>query len=173
MSDTPAPALKEMFNEARYRKMARDVAAVHPRFDQKRFLAHALPDLAPLSLLQRLRRATEALRVTLPEKYPAALEVLRRLLTSNGSIWISIVDNEMPYLRVLMDEVFGRANFIATVIWEKVYSPKSSAKFLSANHDYVVCYAKDSSQWQRNLLPRTAKQDNAYKNPDDDPYSAE
>jgi adenine-specific DNA-methyltransferase len=97
------------------------------------------------------------------------LEILRRLLGSNGSIWISIDDNEMPYLRVLMDEVFGRANFIATVIWEKVYSPKSSAKFLSENHDYVICYAKDSSQWQRNLLPRTEQQDKAYKNPDNDP----
>ena len=96
------------------------------------------------------------------------LEVLRHLLATDGSIWISIDDNEMPYLRVLMDEVFGRSNFIATVIWEKVYSPKSSAKFLSENHDYVVCYARDSSRWQRNLLPRTEQQDKAYKNPDND-----
>ncbi len=59
------------------------------------------------------------------------LELLRHLLTQDGSIWISIDDNEMPYLRILMDEVFGRKNFIATIIWEKVYSPKSSAKFLS------------------------------------------
>jgi len=97
------------------------------------------------------------------------LEVVRGLLASDGSIWISIDDNEMPYLRVLMDEVFGRRNFVATVIWEKVYSPKSSAKFLSENHDYVVCYAKDASQWQRNLLPRSEQQDKAYKNPDNDP----
>ncbi len=97
------------------------------------------------------------------------LEILRSLLKIDGSIWISIDDNEMPYLRVLLDEVFGRPNFIATVIWEKVYSPKSSAKFLSENHDYVVCYAKDATKWQRNLLPRTEKQDQAYKNPDNDP----
>lgn len=97
------------------------------------------------------------------------LEALHRLLTPDGSIWISIDDNEMPYLRILMDEVFGRPNFIATVIWEKVYSPKSSARFLSENHDYVICYAKNSSQWQRNLLPRTEQQDKAYKNPDNDP----
>jgi adenine-specific DNA-methyltransferase len=97
------------------------------------------------------------------------LEVLRRLLTVDGSIWISIDDNEMPYLRVLMDEIFGRSNFIATVIWEKVYSPKSSARFLSENHDYVVCYAKDATRWERNLLPRTEQQDKAYKNPDNDP----
>jgi len=97
------------------------------------------------------------------------LELLRSLLSDEGSIWISIDDNEMPYLRVLMDEVFGRQHFVAQCIWEKVYSPKSSAKFLSENHDYVVCYAKNSSSWQRNLLPRTEQQDKAYKNPDNDP----
>ena len=97
------------------------------------------------------------------------LECLRRLLSEDGSIWISIDDNEMPYLRILMDEVFGRVNFVATVIWEKVYSPKSSARFLSENHDYVVCYAKDTARWKRNLLPRSEKQDKAYKNPDNDP----
>jgi adenine-specific DNA-methyltransferase len=97
------------------------------------------------------------------------LGVLRALLRDDGSIWISIDDNEMPYLRVVLDELFGRQNFIASCIWEKVYSPKSSAKFLSENHDYVVCYAKDSSRWERNLLPRTEQQDKAYKNPDNDP----
>jgi adenine-specific DNA-methyltransferase len=97
------------------------------------------------------------------------LELLRRLLSPEGSIWISIDDHEMPYLRLLMDEVFGRSNFVAQCIWEKVYSPKSSARFLSENHDYVVCYARDTSKWVRNLLPRTQKQDKAYKNPDNDP----
>lgn len=99
----------------------------------------------------------------------ARLELLHHLLSSNGSIWISIDDNEMPYLRVLMDEIFGRRNFIAQVIWEKVYSPKSTARFLSENHDYIICYAKDSESWSRNLLPRTEEQNKAYKNPDDDP----
>ena len=97
------------------------------------------------------------------------LEILRALLLPTGSIWVSIDDNEMPYLRVLMDEVFGRSNFVATVIWEKVYSPKGTARFLSENHDYVVCYARDTNQWVRNLLPRTERQDKAYKNPDRDP----
>ena len=96
------------------------------------------------------------------------LELLRRLLRDDGSIWISIDDNEMPYLRILLDEIFGRQNFIATCIWEKVYSPKSTAKFLSENHDYIVCFAKDANQWQRNLLPRTEQQDRAYRNPDND-----
>jgi adenine-specific DNA-methyltransferase len=97
------------------------------------------------------------------------LEILRRLLSEDGSIWISIDDNEQAYLRVMMDELFGRPNFIATVIWEKVYSPKSSAKYLSENHDYLMCFAKDASKWQRNLLPRGDLQDDAYKNPDNDP----
>jgi adenine-specific DNA-methyltransferase len=97
------------------------------------------------------------------------LELFRALLAENGSIWISIDDNEMPYLRVLMDEIFGRSNFIAQCIWQKVYSPKSSARFLSDMHDYVVCYAKNAEKWQRNLLPRTEKQNKAYTNPDNDP----
>jgi adenine-specific DNA-methyltransferase len=96
------------------------------------------------------------------------LESLRALLSENGSIWISIDDHEMAYLRVLMDELFGRKNFVAQCIWEKVYSPKSTAKHLSENHDYVVCYAKDIARWKRNLLPRTEKQNKAYKNPDND-----
>ncbi len=96
------------------------------------------------------------------------LELLRKLLRKDGSIWISIDDNEMPYLRILMDEVFGRANFISQVIWQKVYSPKSSARFLSDMHDYIVCYARDAERWERNLLPRTKHQDRAYRNPDDD-----
>lgn len=83
------------------------------------------------------------------------LELLKELMREDGSIWISIDDNEVHALRALMDEIFGPENFIATIIWEKVYSPKSSAKYLSENHDYVVAYAKSKPQWKRNLLPRT------------------
>lgn len=89
MSDVPA--LKEMFNEARYRKMARDVAQVYPRFDAKRFLELTLPGLEPLALLARLRRATEALRATLPAEYPAAIKVLRKLAPINGEGFTSLV----------------------------------------------------------------------------------
>jgi hypothetical protein len=86
--------------------------------------------------------------------YPR-LTLLRELLREDGSIWISIDDNEVQNLRSLMDEVFGNDNFVATVIWEKVYSPKSSAKYLSENHDYIVVYAKKKPLWKRRLLPRT------------------
>ncbi len=97
------------------------------------------------------------------------LLILRSLLREDGSIWITIDDNEMAYLRVLLDEIFGRQQFIAQCVWQKVYSPKSSAKFISDSHDYVICYAKDVGQFSINLLPRGEKQDKAYKNPDRDP----
>jgi adenine-specific DNA-methyltransferase len=100
--------------------------------------------------------------------YPR-LELLRELLAEDGSIWVSIDDNEAHYLKVVMDEVFGRGNFVASVIWRKNYSPKSSARHFSEDHDYIVTYAKNGEKWLPNLMPRSDKQDKAYKNPDNDP----
>ena len=100
--------------------------------------------------------------------YPR-LALLKELLHEDGSIWISIDDNEVQNLRAIMDQIFGYENFIATVIWEKVYSPKSSASYLSENHDYVVAYAKTKSKWKRRLLPRTEEANARYTNPDNDP----
>ena len=97
------------------------------------------------------------------------LELLRSLLRSDGSIWISIDDNEQAYLRVLMDEIFGRSNFVATAIWQKIFSPNSTARHLSPSHDYVMVFAKDINLWQRNLLPRTEGSNENYGNPDKDP----
>ena len=97
------------------------------------------------------------------------LELLRELLTDNGSIWVSIDDNEAHYLKVIMDEVLGRSNFIDTVIWRKNYSPKSSARHFSSDHDYILVFAKNANSFRPNLLPRTEKQDKAYRNPDNDP----
>jgi adenine-specific DNA-methyltransferase len=96
------------------------------------------------------------------------LQLLRELLSEDGSIWVTIDDNEGHYLKVLMDEVFGRGNFVANVVWQKKYSPQNDAEFFSAMHDHVFVYAKNTASWTRNLVPRTAKQDDAYKNPDDD-----
>jgi adenine-specific DNA-methyltransferase len=96
------------------------------------------------------------------------LKLIRELMAQAGAIFISIDDNEVPHLRMLMDEVFGEENFIATLIWEKVFSPKSSAKFFSDNHDYVVVYAKRKETFVLGLLPRTAEADARYENPDDD-----
>jgi adenine-specific DNA-methyltransferase len=97
------------------------------------------------------------------------LEMLRRLLCEDGSIWISIDDNEAHYLKVLCDEVFGRANFITSVIWQKIYTVKNTAKHFSEMHDYILVYTKNADCWKINLLPRTEKQDSAYTNPDNDP----
>ncbi len=91
MNDTPAPALKEMFDEARYRKMAGDVAAVFPHFNQEGFLKLTLPGLEPLALLARLRRATEALHATLPADYAKALGVLREVAPRWGEGFTALV----------------------------------------------------------------------------------
>ena len=97
------------------------------------------------------------------------LELLRELLAEDGSIWVSIDDNEAHYLKVIMDEVFGRKNFVDTVIWRKNYSPKSSARHFSSDHDYIIVYAHNLDAFKPNLMPRTQKQDKAYRNPDNDP----
>ena len=97
------------------------------------------------------------------------LKLLRELLREDGAIFASIDDNEVQHLRCLMDEVFGEGNFVASVIWEKVYSPKSSAKHFSENHDFLVVYARNKEQFQLGLLPRTEEADARYSNPDDDP----
>ena len=97
------------------------------------------------------------------------LELLRDLLAEDGSIWVSIDDNEAHYLKVIMDEVFGRKNFVDTVIWRKNYSPKSSARHFSSDHDYISVFARNADSFLPNLMPRTERQNKAYKNPDNDP----
>ncbi|MFT7559260.1 MAG: adenine-specific DNA-methyltransferase [Flavobacteriales bacterium] len=97
------------------------------------------------------------------------LEALKILLSNDGSLWITIDDNEVHYLKVICDEVFGRENFVASVIWQKLFTVKNSAKYFSDMHEYVLIYAKDKSSWSRNLLPRSAALDKSYSNQDDDP----
>ena len=97
------------------------------------------------------------------------LRVLKELLSPDGSIWISIDDDEGHYLKVLCDEVFGRDNFINTVIWEKKYAPQGNAQWFTDSHDFVLVYAKDKSVWRPNLLPRSESMNAKYKNPDNDP----
>ena len=97
------------------------------------------------------------------------LMILKNLLSEDGSIWISIDDDEGHYLKVLCDETFGRNNFISTVVWQKIHSIKNDAKYLSQNHDFVLVYAKNKEMISFNLLPRTEEMNSRYKNPDDDP----
>lgn len=97
------------------------------------------------------------------------LEILRKLLREDGSIWISIDDNECHYLKVLCDEIFGRQNFVSNVIWEKKYTVSNDAKYFSDNHDHILVYSKSKELWKINRLERTEAMDSAYKNPDNHP----
>jgi adenine-specific DNA-methyltransferase len=109
------------------------------------------------------RYHTDWLNMMLPR-----LMLARDLLSNHGMIAISIDDNEVSRLRELLDHVFGVENFIATVIWQKVFSPKNSAMYLSEDHDYICLYARDANSWRPRLLPRTAEMEARYNNPDSD-----
>lgn len=98
--------------------------------------------------------------------YPR-LVMLRDLLAVDGTIWVTIDDNEGHYLKVLMDEVLGRRNFVTTVIWEKADSPRNSARQFSADHDYIHVYA-GNPDWTPIKLPRTEEANSIYTNPDSD-----
>ncbi|MEK7761527.1 MAG: site-specific DNA-methyltransferase [Nitrospirota bacterium] len=99
--------------------------------------------------------------------YPR-LYLVRNLMRDDGVIFVSCDDNEVHNLRALMNEVFGEENFIASVIWQKVYSPKNSARHFSEDHDYIVTYARHAEVWRPQFLPRTKEQDSHYTNPDND-----
>ena len=100
--------------------------------------------------------------------YPR-LTLLKELLREDGSIWISIDDNEVHHLRGVLNDVFGDENFVATVIWQKMDSPKNTAMHLSEDHDYILVYARNADLWRPNKLPRSPEMIARYKNPDDDP----
>ncbi|MHB1409294.1 MAG: site-specific DNA-methyltransferase [Acidovorax defluvii] len=97
------------------------------------------------------------------------LVLLRELMSDSGSIWITLDDNEVHRARMVLDEIFGADNFVATCIWQKNFSPKNTAQFFSEDHDYVLVYAKDKRVWRPNLLERTAEMDARYSNPDNHP----
>lgn len=96
------------------------------------------------------------------------LEILKKLLTNDGSIWISIDDTELHYLKVLCDEVFGRANFVSNIIWQHSVQSKNDSKTISLHHNSILVYRK-TEQFVINLLPRTEEHNTAYRNPDNDP----
>lgn len=97
------------------------------------------------------------------------LRLSRTLLDERGAILVSVDDNELQNLRAILDEIFGPENFIANIIWQKVYAPKSSAKHFSVDHDYVVVYARNGQLWRPELLERTDAQNAIFRNPDNDP----
>ena len=100
--------------------------------------------------------------------YPR-LKVAKDLLTDDGTIFISIDDNEISNMRKICDEIFGEINFVACITWQKIHSIKNDAKYFSENHEYVLVYAKQIPEVQLNLLPRTEEMDSRYQNPDNDP----
>ncbi|MEZ5457616.1 MAG: site-specific DNA-methyltransferase [Lysobacteraceae bacterium] len=97
------------------------------------------------------------------------LELLRELLSKDGSIWITIDDNEAHYLKVLCDEVFGRRNFISNVVWQKTLTRRNDARAISTAHDHVLVYAKCFEEHVINKLDASGKQRATYQNRDDDP----
>lgn len=100
----------------------------------------------------------------------ARMSVVRDLLTPDGSMWVSIDDAELHYLKVAADGIFGRANFAGTLIWERRVS-RENRRVFSRSHEYLLVYAKDLRTWTkaRNTLPCTAEVSARYKNPDSDP----
>jgi len=101
--------------------------------------------------------------------YPR-LELLRDFLSEDGSIWVSIDDNEAHYLKVIMDEIFGRSNFIASNVWQKRYS-RENREAIGDVHEYIIVYAKRPDLFKkiRNLVPLTEEQAKVYRNPNNDP----
>lgn len=101
------------------------------------------------------------------------LEILWWLLSDEGSLWISIDDDERDYLKVLCDEVFGRQHFLVSIVWQKRYS-RENRESIGDSHEYILIYVKDKEAFKatRNFLPLTEKQLKAYKNPDNDPRGA-
>ena len=100
--------------------------------------------------------------------YPR-LKVAKDLLTDDGVIFISIDDNEVENLRKICDEVFGESNFIAQLVWERAFSPKNDAKYISNSHDYILMYSKNIENFSIGRLPRTEEANARYSNPDNDP----
>ena len=97
------------------------------------------------------------------------LFLAKQLLSQEGVIFISIDDTEQANLKMLCDEMFGEENFVANIIWQKKYTQSNDAKYFSATHDFILCYAKAVDNIQVNPLPRTDEQNARYTNPDDDP----
>ena len=96
--------------------------------------------------------------------------LLHALLRHDGSLWMHLDDSEMHYCKVMLDRIFGRANFVASVVWQKNLS-RDNRTDISTTHEYLLVYAKDRRTWarSRNSLPSTPEQLNRYRNPDDDP----
>ena len=145
--------------------------------DDRKFTPEQLADLANVSLEEAKRildftqRGANSHSAWLTFMYPR-LYVAKQLLRDDGVIFISIDDNEQAQLKLLCDEVFGEANFVDCIVWQKTFAPKNDAKFFSGEHEYILIYAKNKNCFSLNLLERGEKQNARYSNPDNDPRGA-
>lgn len=96
------------------------------------------------------------------------LKILHKLLSEDGTIWIAIDDNELHYLKVLCDEIFGRNNFVANIVWQHSVQSKNDSRYISLHHNHILLYRK-SEKSTLNRLPRQEEHNTAYSNPDNDP----
>lgn len=175
-SDASSPALKEIFNEARYRSLAKELRAIYPAFDAKRFLALTLTDLDTRSLLQRMRRTTEALRETLPPRFPDALKILRQLAPRIQHSFTSIVPPDFVAL-------YGQDHYELSLDALKFFTPFGSAEFairtflksdLKRTLAVMETWATDKNEHVRRLasegsrprLPWSFRLDAIVQNPD-------
>ncbi|MCZ5869522.1 site-specific DNA-methyltransferase [Vibrio parahaemolyticus] len=135
--------------------------------DDRKFTPQQLSELAGIDLDEATRildftaKGSSSHSAWLTFMYPR-LYIARELLREDGAIFISIDDNEVSQLKLICDEVFGEANFVANVIWHKRYAASNDAKGIPAMHDHILVYQRTSS-FNRNLLPRTEKQNSLYK----------
>src|SRR5699024_701515 len=140
--------------------------------DDRKFTPDQLSELAGIDpeeakrILEFTQSNANSHSAWLTFMYPR-LYVARELLKDDGVIFISIDDNEQAQLKVLCDEIFGEANFITTIVWQKIHTRKNSALYFSESHDFVLVYTKQKEKWTRNLIPR--EHTDAYRNPDNDP----
>ena len=100
--------------------------------------------------------------------YPR-LRLASNLLRDDGVIFISIDEREVDNLKKICNEVFGEENYVQEIVWIKKFSPQNDAKYFSLNHESILCYSKNKSEFKRNLLPLTEEIKSRYKNPDNDP----
>jgi len=142
--------------------------------DDRKYTPEELSRLAGISLeeanriLKFLSTPSSSHSAWLTFMYPR-LYAARDLLREDGAILVSIDDNEVAQLKLLMDEIFGEENFVAQFVWQKNFAPKNDNKFVSVSHEYVLLYAKNKASFKRRLLPRSREHDRNYKNPDNDP----
>ncbi len=141
--------------------------------DDRKFTLEELQELAGISeerakrILDFTQSKSNSHSAWLTFMYPR-LYIAKQLLKDDGVIFISIDDNEVAQLRLLMDEVFGEENFVSEFVWQKNFAPKNDNKYISISHENILCFSKSKEEFKRNLLPREEKHNKGYNNPDKD-----